>query len=128
MGWDAFSSAKGSGFKIEDIEIKNAFESASISIVNSSGKVDGSLSRGGLGLSDSARMLSKAIDNTAVGEIDFFFHPYQDEEVTADQAKQLAMKLNWNFELDYDDMYAYWSAKEFIRVCAEFGLSIRFSF
>lgn len=125
MGWDAYSSAD-----LRDKATKIAFELASKRVIDQCGTVDGSLEGGGLGISSSARMLETAFERTGEQALGFFFHPYQDDKVSIEQAKILAYKLNWNFEFDVplDERYAYWSAKEFVNTCAQLGLEIRFSY
>jgi len=125
MGWDAYSSKD-----LRDEAQKIAFELASKRVIEKCGSVDGSLETGGLGLSTSARMLSLASEQTGEGYLGFYFHPYQDDPVTPEQVKVLAELLIWNFEftLPREEKWAFWSAREFINVCAELELGIRFSY
>jgi hypothetical protein len=125
MGWDAFSSAD-----LRNKTTKQAFDLASKRVIDKSGSVDGSLESGGLGMSSSAKMLETASLKTGECILGFFFHPYQEDKVSVDQVKVLAKNLNWDFEFDLsrEERWAYWSAKEFINICAEQGLEIRFSY
>ncbi|MCZ4244968.1 hypothetical protein [Pedobacter punctiformis] len=123
MGWDAYCTPQLAANNQE-------FKEASKRVLHYCSSADGGLSKGSLGLSDSARMLEKAFEKTGEDTIGFFFHPYQDDEVTPEQVKILSQRLNWNFykEIRYEQRWAYWSAKEFIETCALLGLGIRFSY
>lgn len=120
MGWDAFSSAKynyETGI-FEDPSIGKLFKEASDFVKSLTGSVDGSLDHGVLDVSTCGEMLERG-----TGENCWTEDPWDKETV-----KRLAMTANWNFEYDIADAWAYWSAKKFLEICAEAGLSIRFSF
>lgn len=128
MGWDAYSLVPRTLAEMQNPQHVIAFKESSKTIVEKFGSVDGSLSNGGLGLSYSASMLEKASEKTGEDVLGFFFHPYQDDELTPDQVKVLNERLNWNFEIEKGDEAYLQSAKEFIRVCSDLGVGIRFSY
>lgn len=120
MGWDAYSSAKINYSKNEivDIKLRMLFKNAETDVKEKSVYVDGLLHRGGLDCSDCREMLAVAtIENC-----------YEDWD--SDKVKLLNESAQWGFvnKIKEEDLWAYWSARFFLKICAENGLSVSFSY
>jgi hypothetical protein len=126
MGWDAYSKQDGvnpRGFDenrnwiILDPDLRAAFAAATEEVLEKAGGVDGMLERGGLDCSDCGQMLERATGQSV--------YTYTDWSVA--KVRRLNKKANWDFEPESGEEWAYWSARKFLEVCAEHGLSVNFS-
>jgi len=120
MCWDAFSSAKINYSKNEivDTDLRMLFKNAETDVKELSVYVDGLLHRGGLDCSACREMLEAATRENC----------YEDWD--CDKVKSLNESSQWGFidEIKEEDLWAYWSARFFLKICAENGLSISFSY
>lgn len=127
MGWDAYAvtvdgkglfeydwkNTRGGGLYIKDNVYARAFRNASQDVFAKSGTVDGLLSAGGLDCSRCAEEMQKLTG------IDAWGHSLSIEEV-----QELTVTP---YEPDEGEEWAYHSALEFIKVCQEQKLGIKFS-
>ena len=111
MGWDAYSEGKNKKLAL------NSFRKLSDEIIKKTGGVDAYFFEGELDVSTSARMLEKGTGQNVYGDC-----------WTAEQVKDYNENANWDFEYEEDDAWAYWSAREFLKICAQYNLSIKFSY
>lgn len=121
MGWDAFAAAeisKGKGFKLKHKRHREAFKAAHEEVLKNADSVDGGLDAGVLGSSACRDMLQKAFN----GNVSVY------SNWTPEQTKQAQKLANWNFKYSKEDAWAYWSAKIWLRVCAENDLGVEFSY
>ena len=117
MGWDAYSSVdklKGD----TKAKAKKAFIEAHKRVLKKCGEVDFYLHDGALDVSWSGHMLSQATNEPV----------YVDKPWDIEKVHKLRNKANWNFEYEKEQEWAYWSAREFLNVCAKYNLSITFSY
>lgn len=128
MGWDAISSANKTWKSRSKAQIKiiNEFTNAIDNVIKKTGSVDGGLEVGCLDTSACRYMLEKAAESSK--ESLNWGLAYSEGGMSVEAVKVMHMFLNWDFKYKKDDAWAYWSAKEFVRVCAENGLSIRFDY
>jgi|GEM_PF-2228700 len=129
MGWDAYSSAPHSksvrgGLKYK--KHREAFNQAVYNVRKNAGSVDGMLQFGGLDCSLCREMMRKAA-GLSKKELNWGLAWHHDG-MKPEFVKVMHMFLNWNFKYKKEDAWAYWSAKEFVRVCADNGLSIKFTY
>lgn len=121
MGWDAFSSAVNhwnGDCKIKDKTLRKAFkEAVDRCMEQGADSVDCMLASGGLDVSTCGKMLEKATGYSC----------YNPNGWSIELVRTLHNTVDWDFEYDPKDKWAYLSAKEFLRVCAENFLSISFS-
>ena len=136
MGWDAFATGpRGGEIKVyyprlnggaDDPYILNetlrkAFKDAAKRARRRAGSVDGGLDHGILNCSNCAAAIEDA-----TGEFVFTENPWSPEYV-----KSVYESARWDFDERRKEMLGKWaieSAREFLRVCAENDLGIRFSF
>ena len=131
MGWDAYATKNDEIVNINwnlynsdkrpeltDPVLKVTFEKAAQTVRElAEDKYDWMLSFGGLACSDCARMLEKA---TGIDT-----HPIDDSLLSSEQVKNLHKKANWEFAAI--PLWAYWSARKFLEVCAKHNLGMQFS-
>lgn len=119
MGWDAYSSVNYlyDQRRIENAEHDAAFKSAAKEVTQLAGTVDGYLETGGLDCSACCKMLQEATGDDC----------YDEEGWSSERVKQLNERADWRIPYGKDDAWAYWSARKFLELCAQFNLSIRFS-
>lgn len=112
MGWDAYTDTKNK-------RALAAFNKAADKVCRIAGSVDGLLAKGGLDCSTCATELEDATGHSVYCE-----YPWSIEMV-----KVLNKKARWPRKADIEPgrEWAVYSAKEFLRVCATYNLSIRFS-
>lgn len=128
MGWDALSTApiaKSKKLQLKYKKHREAFAEAVKTVKENADMVDGGLFYGTLDCSDCKYMLRKAAE---FSKEDLNWGLAWEEGMTPEVVKVMHMFLNWDFKYKKEDAWAYWSAKEFVRVCAEQGLGIRFSY
>lgn len=121
MGWDAFSTAeisKSSGFKLKHKRHREAFKAACDEVRMHADMIDGGLDAGVLDCSDCRNMLQTAFN----GEYSVY------TDWTPEQLTALNDVANWDFKYSKDDAWAYWSARLWLKTCAELGLGARFSY
>lgn len=127
MGWDAFSSAPLSinkGLKLKHKRHREAFAQAVANVRKHTDMVDGYLDAGALDCSACRDMLEKAAEKS-VKNLNWGL-AYEPGGMQPEVVKVMHMFLNWDFRVKKDDIWAYWSAREFVRVCVEQDLAIRF--
>lgn len=128
MGWDAHSSATQNwkSRSKKQLALKEAFKKAHSFVVAKVGQVDGYLQYGGLDCSPCRDMLEKAAERS---EKSLSWNMCWDGDgMPPDAVKVMHMFCDWGFNCKKDEKWAYWSAREFLRVCAENDLSIRFTY
>ncbi len=122
MGWDAFAEPVKNDWnkdgKITDIRKRRVFKKASNEVAKKADTVDWLLEKGGLDVSTCGQMLEKA---TGQGV-------YDENGWSKDKVKELNKSACWDFQVDKEDAWAYWSARYFLEACAKLGLRIRFSY
>ncbi len=126
MGWDAYSSVElADELLIKDDTHREAFEQAVKNVLEKCQTVDGFLETGGLDCSACRDMLELAARKSPTPALNWHtcWNKYGMQQ---DEVKRMHEHCNWKFEFDQDQAWAYWSAREFLRVCAEQGLTIRF--
>lgn len=106
MGWDMFSEGPRGGKKPARV----AFRAASKNVIAEAGSVDCLLSHGALDCSACARWMETFSETKSA------WADWSPEDFAA--ANENAQKT----EPPDSEAWAYWSAREFIRVCAENGL------
>ena len=118
MGWDAHTSAEKVWEKrrLKDKFQNSAFKKADKFVFKKTGSADAYLRLAGLDCSACAEMLQKATGRDCWGD-----------DWSVDEIESINKNANWDFEYDQDKAWAYWSAKEFLRLCAKFRLSVTFS-
>jgi hypothetical protein len=131
MGWDAYATKQGKRLAhkweqvgdgpattlvLADDEQRAIFAAARARVLEQSPVIDGFLETGGLDVSTCAKMLEEATDESA----------YSDDGWSAEGVKLLAASANWEFEVDDDERWAYWSARVFLETCAAHGFGIVF--
>jgi len=131
MGWDAFATQNGVDLELirmgntthlmpRDADLALAFGNAANSVSIACGAVDGSLRLGSLNCSECRR----AIDRCGG------FDPWT-RELTPEQVQVVVrdwkhlVRPEWEGQVSMD--YAEASAFAFLKVCAEHGLGVRFS-
>lgn len=122
MGWDAHSVvklalSKNLKARIVNKHLRKVFEDIAEEVKTMCGTVDGHLHLGGLDVSRCGEMLSYATGQSV----------YDERGWPADFVRNLNERANWEFPIDENDGWAYWSAKKFLETCAKEGLSITFS-
>ncbi|WP_333577901.1 hypothetical protein [Sphingobacterium sp.] len=128
MGWDAISSFNSNirSRAKQNLSIKKKFIEASEYVKKITGSVDGDLSIGALDCSPCHDMLIKAAKNSDK-ELNWGL-AWSYDGMNPDVVKVMHAYLNWDFKFSKEDAWAYYSAKEFVRICAENELSIRFTY
>lgn len=126
MGWDAFSSYNNKSKSKQNLAAKKAFKEASEHVMKLTGTVDGYLGDGGLDCSDCRHMLEKAA-NLGSKNLNWGL-AYGESGMSPFCVKVVFGFSNWDFKFSKQDAWAYWSAREFLRICAENNLSIRFDY
>ena len=107
MGWQAHTN-------ITSKSQKDTFELASKQIVESAGKVDNLLERGGLGSEECCKMIETASNISC----------FTTEAIHADTLTGLC---NWHFPYSEEEYWSFLSAQEFIEVASKLKLTITFS-
>lgn len=113
MGWDAYAQGPQGG-ELKHADLKE-FEKAAKLVRDVCGTVDGLLDEGGLDVSNCAYALEGATCQSAWNE-----HGWSAEAV-----KDYWAKSDWHISAE---PWAACSARMFLKVCAERGLSIQFSY
>ena len=118
MGWDAYSSAKVDYRKNEivDLKLQMLFKNAETDVKSKAVYVDGILYKGGLDCSECRDMLQKATNESVY------------EDWSEEKVREVAAKSNWDFEFEFENAWAYWSARTFLEICSNNNLSISFSY
>lgn len=117
MGWDAFAKVRRDELTIHDEVIRNDFKSASDEVKQLTGKFDWLLPHAGLDVSTCGEMLSRATN----------MNHYDMDGWSISKVKRLQERVNWDFDYDKGDEWAYESAKRFLELCAKHDLAIEFS-
>lgn len=123
MGWDAFATKNGEDikhllnpYKVKDNELRKKFKEA-VKLVRSKYEyADGLLDCGGLDCSDCAYALQDATGMICWGK-----------PLNPKQVKEYYKKADWENVDDSLEKELVASAKEFLKVCAENNMGIRFS-
>lgn len=128
MGWDAWASvnvhtrewiATYDGARRELVvhhASADAFVAAAEKVRTLTGNVDGFLHAGGLDVSLCGKFLSVATGRDVYGD-----------SWPQDLVKQLSAAAMWPTDVGTMDRWALESAREFLRVCAEYNLGVVFS-
>lgn len=124
MGWDAISNVKVIYPKtprpyIADEKLRKVFEAAARRVKRKCRQVDGLLDFGSLDCSTCRIMIEKAIELGSINDCSTY------SNWSAAKVKKIHKKANWDFPYHVDDAWAYWSAREFIKACAENDLKIK---
>jgi hypothetical protein len=123
MGWDAQSSTKldfkrRGESKIVDPKIRKAFHDAAKRVIAKAGHADPYLLQyGGLDFRECGMILCEATKASV-----------RCEGWSVNMVKGLWVTADWNFDYSDYEAWHYWSAREFLRVCAENNLEIKFSY
>jgi hypothetical protein len=128
MGWDAFSTRNGKvlftlsplsmELEVPDAELARAFAEASEKVKDLTKNVDWLLRVGALDCSNCAEYLKA---HTTMD-------PWR-EALSPVEVIELSQQMQGSEPPAHaDDLWAYWSAREFLRVCAEHGLGVTFSY
>lgn len=126
MGWDAFSSYDRRSKSKQNLAAKKAFEKADKKVMKLTGTVDAYLQHGGLDCSSCREMLEKAAE-LSIKNLNWCW-AYGEKGMPPEAVKLMHLFCVWDFKFPKHDDWAYWSAKEFLRICAENNLSIRFDY
>jgi len=129
MGWDAFAMKNGKdlkhtsplsedGYQLKDSDLRKAFNDAAERVYKKAGSVDWLLERGALDCSDCANVLEDILG----------IDTYDENLLTNRQLVAASEGKIWCNDKKKHSDWAYYSAKEFVRVCIEKGLGIEFSF
>ena len=116
MAWSAFSAAERispSGFGLIKLKDREAFKAAEEEVQNRAEAADGGLAVGVLTCETCGHMLKIAL----VGN-----YSTTDGGWTPDQLRAAYDIANWDFPHIQQDAWAYWSARLWLRTCAELGL------
>lgn len=119
MGWNATTNAKVYDSEKDkwiwrSPDIKEAFSKAADFTWGVTGFVDGYLRNGGLDCWKSGVALEEATGKDTHGR-------------SWTRCKEIWDKSNWNFWYGPEDAWAYLSARQFLKVCAEYDLIIEFN-
>lgn len=125
MGWDAYATKDGKGLelylgafnRIKDDDLRVIFYDAQVNVKLKADVVDGFLRTGGLDCSDCANALEQATGMNCYGE-----------DLLSSDVKVYHLLARWENVDESVPKWAKESAKEFLRVCAENDLGIRFSY
>jgi hypothetical protein len=128
MGWDACSTKNGkaifvgkkngSGLEVPDPTLAKAFSEANERVKKTATFADWLLQYGGLDCSNCAEYLKA---HTTMD-------PWR-EALSPVEVIELNQQMQGSEPpVHADDLWAYWSAREFLRVCAEHGLGVTFSY
>lgn len=115
MAWTAFAAAERlsvSGFQLKHVEQLQAFKAAEDKVQKQADAADGGLAAGVLCCSTCGSMLQRALGKE---------YP-TNGGWTPDQLKASNNIANWNFKYSKEEAWAYWSARLWLKTCAELGL------
>ncbi len=121
MGWDAFAITpkmitRKNAYWIKDKRVRAEFRRAFATVKAKGYAPDGFLDGGGLDCSTCREMLERATGGDCHGP-----------DWTPDQVVAYYEAADWSFKIDQSEAWAYYSAAQFLAVCARYRLGIEFS-